>query len=172
MVIAENYYLGFNDIVLFSTIAIILILAVLSIRQFSRYNRLRDAIKADLNELKRQEIAIKKIEEELKEYRISGGEELEHWSRIEKELAELSQLPSLTETENDVVLKTHISRARKDFVDVTATEKSINIHISDKASPLHSSYAILRRIDPSRLTVTYKGNTLEIRAPKIISEEK
>lgn len=172
MVILENYTPEFNDILLSSTIAIILILAVLSIRQFSRYNRLRDAIKTDLNELKRQEIAIKKIGEELKEYKISGGEELEHWSRIEKELAELSQLPSLTENENEIILKTHISRARKDFVDVTATEKGINIHISDKESPLHSSYAIPKRIDPSRLTVTYKGNTLEIRAPKIISEEK
>lgn len=166
MVIAENYYPEFSDIVLFSTVAIILILTFLSLRQISRYSRLRDAVNMDLRELKRQETAIKRIEEELKKYRIGGTEELEHWSRIEAELAELSQLPILTETENEIILKTHISRSRKDFVDVSATEKSMDIHISDKASPLHSSYAIPGRIDPSKLTVTYKGNTLEIRAPK------
>lgn len=167
MVILEDYYPEFNDIVLLSAIAVILILAIFSLMQLYRYNRIRGAVNVELSELKRQEIAIKKIDKELEKYGISSGDELEHWSRIEKELDELSQLPTLTETDNEVMLKVHISRAKKDYVDVIATEKTINIHISDKTSPLHSSYAIPKRIDPNRLTVTYKGNTLEIRAPKI-----
>lgn len=167
MAAIENYYPEFNDVVLSSAITIILILAIFLMRQLSRYNCLKNAINMDLNELKRQEIAIKKIEMEFKKYKIDCGEELEHWSRIEKELDELSQLPSLTETNNEVILKTHISSARKDFVEVTATEKSIDIQISDNAFPLRSSYAVPTRIDPNGLTVTYKGNTIEIRVQKI-----
>lgn len=167
MATLENFYGESYELVISLSITLLLILALWSIRQIYRYNRLRTAINADIRELKRQGIAIKRIEEDLKEYGISNSEGLEHWSKIEKELTELSQLPILTEMDNEIILKLHISHTKKDYVDVTATEKSIDINISDKASPIHSSYLIPKKIDPSSLSVTYKGNTLEIRAPRI-----
>ncbi len=131
-------------------------------------------IQRELHELKRQKLEIEDLEKNIKKSFVSGSsEDLEHWSKIEKELSELAELPNIVEDKDKIVLSMHISQIKKDYIDVTATDNTVTVSINPKKGlPLQCSYKIPKKIDPSKLTVTYKGNTLEIHAPKFISEEK
>jgi HSP20 family molecular chaperone IbpA len=152
---------------LLGLILLLLFTLILSfLNQRNRYGRLKKWIKQNRKELKRQEDLMYEIEKKIDAYKKSQ-ESLGYWGRIKDELTELSKLPTLKEEEKEFVLKTQISKLKKDITDVTATEKEININIYEGNTPLKCSYSLPKKINPSKLTITYKGNTLEIRAPKV-----
>jgi len=158
------------SMVMFAVLVIVLILVVVFINQRYRYQKLREDLEGYLKELKDQERAIKKLENDLREY-VMGGKGLRDWSMLKQQINELSDLPSFTETENEYVLRTHLSRIKKDYVKVSGIKKGIKVSIDSKEGlPLQTLYSTPKDIDPHGLKVTYRGNTLEIRAPKSIVE--
>jgi len=163
------------SMVMFAVLVIVLILVVVFINQRYRYQKLREDLEGYLKGLKDQERAIKKLENDLREY-VMGGKGLRDWSMIKQqinELNELSDLPSFTETENEYVLRTHLSRIKKDDVKVSGIKKGIKVSIDSKEDPpLQTLYSTPKDIDPHGLKVTYRGNILEIRAPKSIVVEE
>lgn len=169
-----NRYIYGLDITFVATLFVVLILIILFIRQRSKYIRLRDIIRRDLRELKRQKLEVGDLEKNIKKSFVAGSlEDLEHWSRIEKELNKLVELPNMVEDKDKIILNMHISQLKKDYIDVTATDDSITVSINPKKGlPIQCSYKMPKKIDPSKLSVTYKGNTLEIHALKFIPEEK
>ena len=158
------------SVVILAVLVIVLILVVVFINQRYRYQKLREDLGNYLKELKDQERAINKLENDLREY-VMGGKGLREWGMLKQQINELSDLPSFTETENEYILKTHLSRIKKDDVKVSGIKKGIKVSIDSKEDPpLQTLYSTPENIDPHGLKVAYRGNTLEIRAPKSIVE--
>lgn len=155
-----------SDVVVFVTLIIILVLVVLLMNQRQRYLRLRERVDSALQKLKEQEGAIKKLENDLREY-VMGGKSLREWKIVKQQIEELSELPSFVEVEKEYILKMHLSMTKKDEVMVSGTKNGIKVTIDNKESPpLQAFYSTPKDIDPNGLKVTYKGNSLEIVAPK------
>lgn len=162
-----NFLIYYKIEFLLALIFILLLILIISLfNQKERYERLKKWIIKHRDEMKRQEEIMKEIEEKVEKYEKSQ-EGMGYWLRIKEEIGELSKLPSLSEEDNQLVLKIQISNLKKDKTDVTATSREIKINIYEGDMPLKCSYFLSKNIDPSRLTITYKGNTLEIRAPKV-----
>jgi len=158
-------YTSTENISLFVTL-LLFIFFIYSILQIGRYQKLRKWVKSNLEETKRQEETIKRIESETNNYK-TAQEGLDYWSNIKEELVELSKLPSLREEETEFVLRIQISKLKKDKIDVIATGKEINVNIYEGETPLKSTYNLPKAIDPNRILISYKGNTLEVRAQKV-----
>lgn len=174
--IISSYGLTDTDLILAGILMFLLILISLVIGFRSRYTRIGKAVRGCSNELKKHQKLIDIFSAKIKKYESTGSaEELEHWSVIEDELSALADLPSIEETEEEIILRTHIAQSRKDYVDVSATNESVIISIKDEEGiPVNVIYGIPAAINPGKLIVTYKGNTLEIHAPKELlkAEEK
>lgn len=156
-----------DDILLFFILIVILVLIVLAISQRNRYLKLSASLEKDLEKVKDQEAAIKKLENDLREY-VMGGKSLREWKIVKQQVEELSELPSFTETKEEYILKIHLSMAKKDDIRVSGTSNAIKISIDSKdGPPLQSTYSTIKEIDPNGMRVTYKGNTLEVKAPKV-----
>ncbi len=157
-----------TDLLLAGILLFLLVLISLVMGFKGRYTRIDKAVRRCSDELKKHQRMIGLIGAKIKKYESTGSaEELEHWSRIEDELMALADLPSIKETGEEIILRTHVAQSRKDYIDVSATKESVMISIKDKKSiPLNIIYGIPATINPSKLIVTYKGNTLEIHAPK------
>lgn len=159
--------MGNNDILLFFILIVILVLVVLSISQRNRYLKLSTALDKDMDKVKEQEAAIKKLENDLREY-VMGGKSLREWKVVKQQVEELSELPSFVETKNEYILKIHLSMAKKDDIRVSGSNNSIKISIDSKdGPPLQSTYTTPTNIDPNGMRVTYRGNSLEVTAPKV-----
>ncbi len=158
-------YLSTENIMLF-VILLLIILLIYSLLQIGRYKKLQIWVKSNLEETKRQEETIKTLETEIEKYK-KAQEGLDYWSNIKEELVELSKLPSLKEEENEFVLRLQISKLKKENIDVIATGNEININIYEGDTPLKATYHLPKTIDPNRILISYKGNTLEVRAQKI-----
>ncbi len=158
---------GNNDILLFFILIVILVLVVLSISQRNRYVRLSTGLDKDMDKVKEQEAAIKKLENDLREY-VMGGKSLREWKVVKQQVEELSELPSFVETKNEYILKIHLSMAKKDDIRVSGSNNAIKISIDSKEGPpLQSTYTTPKNIDPNGMRVTYRGNSLEVTAPKV-----
>lgn len=155
-----------NENILLFIIVLFVIFFIYLVLQIGRYKNLRKWLKSNLEETKRQEEMIKTIGADIDKYKKSQ-EGLDYWSNIKEELVELSKLPSLREEENEFILKVQISKLKKDNIDVIANGQEININIYEGEVPLKSTYHLPKAIDPNRILISYKGNTLEIRAQKI-----
>jgi HSP20 family molecular chaperone IbpA len=156
-----------DDILLFFILMVILVLIVLAISQRNRYKALSVGLEKDLDKVKEQEAAIKKLENDLREY-VMGGKSLREWKVVKQQVEELSELPSFIETKDEYILKIHLSMAKKDDIRVSGTNNGIKISIDSKdGPPLQSTYTTIKNIDPNGMRVTYKGNSLEVKAPKI-----
>ncbi|MEA3255042.1 MAG: Hsp20/alpha crystallin family protein [Candidatus Altiarchaeota archaeon] len=161
-----------TEIIIFPVLAIVLILVVLFINQRYRYQNLRDNLENNLRELQNQESSIKKLENEMREY-IMSGKGIRDWGILKQQVNELSDLPSFAETEDEYVLKTHLSRIKKNHVQVSGIARGIKITVeSTESPPLHVLYSTPSDIDPHGLKVIYKGTTLKIRAPKLVVKNK
>ena len=155
-----------SDVLIFATLIIVLILVVLIMNQRHRYLRLRERVDTDLQKLKDQEGAIKKLENDLREY-VMGGKSLREWKVVKQQIEELSELPSFVEVEKEYILKMHLSMTKKDDVMVSGVKNGIKVTIDNKENPpIQAFYSTAKDIDPNGLKVTYKGNSLEIVAPK------
>jgi len=164
----KDYGISPTELILAAILLIVGFLAYLVAMQKGKYLRLQTAIRRCSDELKKQERLMGDIEANIKKYEsTSSAAEVEHWSKIGKELEALADLPRLEETDEEVILKTYIAQSRKDYVDVSATKESVIISINDeKGMPVEVIYGIPIMIDPQKLIVTYRGNTLEVHAPK------
>ena len=159
-----------DEVLLFFILMVILVLIVFSISQRNRYLRLSASLEKDLDRVKDQEAAIKKLENDLREY-VMGGKSLREWKVVKQQVEELSELPSFTETKDEYILKIHLSMAKKDDIRVSGTNNAIKISIDSKdGPPLQSTYTTIKNIDPNGMRVTYKGNSLEVKAPKVAEE--
>jgi len=163
-----SYGVTDTDLILAGIVLFLLVLLSLVIRFRSRCSRIGKSVRSCSKELKKHQKLIDLFSAKIKKYESTGSaEELEHWSAIEDELSALTDLPSIEEAEEEIILRTHIAQSRKDDVDVSATKESVVISIKDEKSiPVNVIYGIPVAINPSKLIVTYKGNTLEIHAPK------
>ena len=171
-----SYGLTDTDLILVGILLFMVVLLSLVIGFRSRYTRIGKSVRGCSNELKKHQKLIDFAEAKIKKYESTGSaEELEHWSGIEDELSALADLPSIEDAGEEIILRTHIAQSRKDYVDVSATKESIVVGIKDEENiPVNVIYGIPTAINPSKLIVTYKGNTLEIHAPKELlkAEEK
>lgn len=166
MDILEALNTSSSDVLIFFTLIIVFVLVTLVMNQRHRYMRLRERVDGDLQKLKDQEGAIKKLENDLREY-VMGGKSLREWKIVKQQIEELSDLPSFVEVENAYVLKIHLSMTKKDDVMVSGVKNGIKVTIDNKENPaLQAFYSTPKDIDPNGLKVTYKGNSLEILAPK------
>ena len=163
-----SYGVTDTDLILAGILLFLLVLMSLVIAFRSRYIRISKSVRGCSNELKKHQKLIDFVEAKIKKYESTGtAEELEHWSRIEDELSALADLPSIEDTGEEIILRTHIAQSRKDYVDVSATKESIVVGIKDEENiPVNVIYGIPVPINPNKLIVTYKGNTLEVHAPK------
>jgi len=163
-----SYGVTDTDLILAGILLFLLVLISLVIRFRSRYSRIGKSVRGCSKELKKHQKLIDIFGAKIKKYESTGSaEELEHWSGIEDELSALADLPSIEDTGEEIILRTHIAQSRKDDVDVSATSESIVISIKDEERiPVNVIYGIPAAINPGKLIVTYKGNTLEIHAPK------
>ena len=165
-----------TDLILAGILLFLVVLISLVIGFRGRYARIGKSVRGCSNELKKHQKLIDFAEAKIKKYESTGSaEELEHWSGIEDELSALADLPSIEDAGEEIILRTHIAQSRKDYVDVSATKESIVVGIKDEENiPVNVIYGIPTAINPSKLIVTYKGNTLEIHAPKELlkAEEK
>lgn len=167
MEISEVFQIVGDDVLLFFILIVILVLIVFSIGQRNRYQKLSASLEKDLDKVKEQEASIKKLENDLREY-VMGGKSLREWKVVKQQVEELSELPSFTETKEEYILKIHLSMAKKDDIRVSGTNNTIKISIDSKdGPPLQSTYATIKDIDANGMRVTYKGNTLEVKAPKV-----
>jgi len=156
-----------EDVLLFFVLIVILILIAFSMGQRNRYLKLSASLEKDLEKVREQEAAIKKLENDLRDY-VMGGKSLREWKVVKQQVEELSDLPIFAETNEEYILKIHLSMAKKDDVRVSGTSNEIKISINSKdGPPLQSTYTTIKNIDPNGMRVTYKGNTLEVRAPKV-----
>ncbi|MEM2918256.1 MAG: Hsp20/alpha crystallin family protein [Candidatus Altiarchaeota archaeon] len=160
----SNYFTNENFPFLFLLLLVILFLYTFS--QMSRYNKLKKWLKKNLEETERQKEMIKWIEDEIEKCK-KAQEGLDYWSNIKEELVELSKLPSLQEDEKEFILRIQISKLKKDKIDVIADKNAININLYEGETPLKATYHMPKPIDPNRLLISYKDNTLEVRAEKI-----
>ena len=160
-------FLGYYQLeILLAFILLLFIILVISfLNQRSRYKRLRKWIKQGNERVKSRDDSMQKLEKKVNTLKKSQ-EGLNYWSSIRGELGELSKLPSLEEKEDEIILKTQLSKLKKDDTDVTATPEEIKINIYSERIPLKCSYHLPAKINPNKLVITYKGNTLEIHAPK------
>lgn len=166
--------MSYNDMVMLAALAILLIVVLIFINQGYRYQKLKEDLENYLNELNNQDRAIKRLEDDLREY-MMGSKGLKDWSRMRQQMVELSDLPSFTETEKEYILKTYISRIKKDNVKVSGMNNGIKVSIeSEEGIPFQAFYSTPKNIDPWKLKVNYTGGILEVRAPKSImkTEEK
>ncbi|MBN2250861.1 MAG: Hsp20/alpha crystallin family protein [Candidatus Altiarchaeota archaeon] len=155
-----------NDVMLFFTLLIVLLLVVLALNQRFRYQRLKDKLEGDLTKLDHQEASIKKLENDLREY-VMGGKSLREWKVVKQQIEELSDLPSFAETEDGYLLKIHLSMSKKDDVRVSGVKDGVNVFIDSKEElPIQAFYSTPKEIDANSLKVTYKGNSLEIKAAR------
>ncbi len=160
-----------SDILLFSTLIIVLVLVVLALRQRQSYQRLSESLDADLKKLKEQEGSIKKLENDFREY-VMGGKSLREWKVVKQQIEELSELPSFTETPEDYVLRLHLSMTKKDNVRLLGAKNGVKLTVdSDTDPPIQAFYTTPKDIDPNGLKVTYRGNSLEIKAPKAVPDK-
>ncbi len=161
--------LSSNDIMLFFVLIVTLVLVVLAISQRNRYLKLSASLDKDMEKVKEQESAIKKLEDDLREY-VMGGKSLREWKVVKQQVEELSELPSFVETKKEYILKIHLSMAKKDDIRVSGVSNGIKIAIDSKEGPpLQSTYTTPKEIDPNGMRVTYRGNSLEVTAPKVVA---
>lgn len=172
--ILEQYGLTLIDSLLILILLMLAVFIALMINHHFRYEELKSKVVKDMKELEKEGKALKKLEQNLSKYETGGAaEDLEHWSEIEKALEELATLPELEESPDEILLKIYVSPLMKEFVDVSAEKNRINVNINPKEGiPIESSYQLPADIDPHNLLITYKGNTLEIHAPRVINVEK
>ncbi len=151
---------------LLAFILLLIIALILSLlNQRDRYKRLKEFAKKGIERIKAQETLLQNLEKEVNKIKKSQ-EGLDYWSTLKDELGELSKLPLLEEQGNEIILRTQLSKLKKDDVDVTATPDEIEVSIYADKTPLKCSYSLPTKINPNKLIVTYKGNTLEIHAQK------
>ncbi len=163
-----SYGVTDTDLILAGILVFLVVLISLVIGSRGRYTQISKSVRGCSKELKKHQKLIDFVEAKIRKYESTGSaEELEHWSGIEDELSALADLPNIEDAGEEIILRTHIAQSRKDYVDVSATKESIVVGISDDESiPVNVIYGIPVAINPSKLIVTYKGNTLEIHAPK------
>lgn len=155
-----------TDVFLLITLIVVLILVLVSINQRKKYLELDVNLQREVKRLEEQQQTIKKLEDNLRDY-VMGGKSLTEWKKVKQQMEELSGLPSFTETADEYILKIHLSMTKKDDVRVTGVNRGIRITIESKDNPpLQSLYTTPTDIDISKMKVTYKGNTLEVKAPK------
>jgi len=172
MDLMESFSTLGNDVMLFSTLVIVLVLVVLAMNQRFKYQKLKENVDEGMKRVNEQDGLIKKLENDLREY-VMGGKSLREWKIVKQQIDELSDLPSFSETEDGYILKMHLSMTKKDDVRVSGVKNGIKVVIGSKDEPpLSAFYATPRDIDPNGLKVTYKGNSLEIRATKATGEEE
>lgn len=164
-------YLGqFSDysieLILLVVILSFILLILYTFTQIGRYKNLKRWLGKNLEETRRQEAEIRKIAEDTEKYK-KAQEGLDYWGDIKEELVELSKLPSIEESENEIILRIHVSKLKKEKIDVTATDKEINVNLYEGQTPLKCVYSLPSKIDPNKLIISYKGNTLEIKAQKV-----
>lgn len=160
-------------IIMFPVLVIILILMVAFINQRGKYQRLKETMEDNLKGVKGQENVVKKLEKDMRQY-IMGGKGVRDWTMLKKQINDLSELPGFTEENGEYVVRTHLSRAKKNYVQVSGITDGIKVAINPKDElPLTIIYATPEAIDLHGLKVNYKDSILEIRAPKSIkSNEK
>lgn len=160
-----------GDVLLFSTLIIVLVLVVLALKQRQSYQRLSESLDSDLKKLKEQDGSIKKLENDFREY-VMGGKSLREWKVVKQQIEELSELPSFTENPEEYILRLHLSMTKKDSVRLLGAKNGIKITVdSDTEPPIQAFYSTPKDIDPNGLKVTYRGNSLEIKAPKAVPDK-
>lgn len=96
--------------------------------------------------------------------------------------AEIKLHAEVEEEDDHVVLTTSVAGFHDDLIDVSATENTIQVTLHSGRSPkevsgearhedtvaLNSSYLTPALIDPAGLTVLRKGDTLVVKAPKVL----
>lgn len=172
MDLIESFNTQGSEIMLLSTLLIVLVLVVLAMNQRFKYQKLKLGVDEGMKRLSEQESLIKKLENDLREY-VMGGKSLREWKVVKQQIDELSDLPSFSETEDSFLLKMHLSMTKKDDVRVSGVKNGIKVIIGSKDEPpLSAFYTTPKDIDPNGLKVTYRGNSLEIRATKSPIDEK
>jgi len=164
----ENYGISMTEVILAVILLIVGFLAYFVIMKNGKNVMIQAAIRRLSEELKKQEKLGEDIEVKIKKYESeSAAGEIEHLREIGKGLEALADLPSLEETDKEIILRTHIAQSRKEYANVSATKESVIISINDKKGiPVHVIYETPVMIDPDKLIITYRGNTLEVHALK------
>lgn len=161
-----------SDTLLFATMLIVMVLVVLALLQRQKYNQLSEDLDGDLKKLREQDGAIKKLENDFREY-VMGGKSLREWKVVKQQVEELTDLPSFLESAEDYTLRLHLSMTKKDNVRLLGAKNGIKLTVdSETGPPLQAFYSTPKDIDPNGLKVTYRGNSLEIRAPKAAVDVK
>jgi hypothetical protein len=161
--------IGGDMMLVFSLLIIVLMLA-LSINQKKRYHKLGQALERQLKRIDEEQQRAKKLEDSMRDY-VMGGSSLHEWKLIKQQADELAGLPSLAETQDEYILRIHLSMTKKDDVRVVGIDMGISVSIESKQElPIQTVYLTPGQIDPSKLKVTYKGNIVEIRAQKMPEE--